>query len=122
MNRKREIDEVINKHVNQKCRSRCYEHPPTLDIPITTQGAIMSSETIYHPTSCTSVAEYNIINHIPNSSVTMKSEEKTLKQRLIEYKEKNPTDKVIKDKKLLQEVLDYPIDLPVKQKICAIIS
>lgn len=81
----------------------------------------MSSETIYHPTSCTSVAEYDIIDHIPNSSATMKSEEKTLKRRLIEYKEKNPTDKVIKDKKLLQEVLDYPIDLPVKQKICAII-
>ena len=33
MNRKREIYEVINKHVNQKCRSRCYQHPPTLDKP-----------------------------------------------------------------------------------------
>ena len=33
MNREREIHEVINKHVNQKCRSRCYQHPPTLDSP-----------------------------------------------------------------------------------------
>ena len=33
MNREREIYEVINKRVNQKCRSRCYQHPPTLDSP-----------------------------------------------------------------------------------------
>jgi len=76
----------------------------------------MSSETIYRHALCMSVTEYDIIDHITNSNVTMKSEEKSLKQRLIEYKEKNPTDKVIKDKKLLQDVLDYPIDLPVKQK------
>ena len=81
----------------------------------------MSSETIYRHILCMSVTEYDTIDHITNSNVTMKSEEKSLKQRLIEYKEKNPTDKVIKDKKLLQEVLDYPIDLPVKQKISAII-
>ena len=44
-----------------------------------------------------------------------------LKDDLIKYKIDNPTDKVIKDKKLLEGINEYPLDLPIKQKVSAII-